>query len=237
MKKINDFSVIPRLKKITFAAAITAAASALLIFIHTNLVVIIILCLLLYIFILVAFKEPMLTEIARITRLQDPAADTSKENASEKVPAVQPIVATARIGKTLFSAEVVKDTEAINKGLSGRDSLEPGKAMLFMFPRPKKYRFWMRGMRFPIDIIWIYNDTIVGITARVAPEPNASNQRFYYAPQKANYVLEVAAGLAARKNISVGDHVTLEGTRRALAITPAEESARRHDGNEACDDR
>jgi len=227
MKKVNDFHVLPRLKKITLAAAITAAASALLIFAHAHLLVIIFLCVLLYIFLLIAFKEPMLADIARITRPPAPEADTSKEDAGEKAPVPQPIIATVRIGETLFSAEVVKDTDAINKGLSGRDSLEPDKAMLFMFPKPKKYRFWMRGMRFPIDIIWICDDTIIGITAHAAPEPGASNPRFYYAPRKANYVLEVAAGLAAEKNISVGDHVTLEGTRRALVIAPAEETMRR----------
>jgi PST family polysaccharide transporter len=230
MKKVNNFHVLSRLKKITLAAAITAVASALLIFAHTNLVVIIILCVLLYLFLLVAFKEPMLAEIARITRPQDPTVITMEDGSNKKMSSpsanAQPIMASVRIGEIAIAAEVVKDTEAINRGLSGRDALAPENGMLFMFPKPKKYRFWMRGMRFPIDIIWIRDNTVVGVTANITPEFNVSSPRFYYAPQKSNYVLEVAAGLAAKKNISVGDHVTLEGTRRELIIAPAEESAR-----------
>jgi len=231
MKKVNNFSVVPRLKKITLAAAITAAASALLVFAHTNLVVIIILCVLLYMFLLIALKEPMLSEIARITRPRDPAAVSAVEDGSDKktLPPstdVQPIIASVNIGKAAIAAEVVKDTDAINKGLSGRDSLAPESGMLFIFPKPKKYRFWMRGMRFPIDIIWIRDDTVIGVTANIAPEFNASNPRFFYAPQKANYVLEVAAGFAAGNNISAGTRVAMKNTRRNLTIVPAEESER-----------
>jgi lipid II:glycine glycyltransferase (peptidoglycan interpeptide bridge formation enzyme)/uncharacterized membrane protein (UPF0127 family) len=230
MKRINDFSVIPRLKKITFAAVITATASALLVFAHTNLVVIIILCVLLYIFLLIAFKEPMLSDIARITRPRDPAASAIEDGLGKKISLpsadTQPIVASVRINKIAIAAEVVKDTDAINKGLSGRDSLAPGSGMLFMFPKPKKYRFWMRNMKFPIDIIWIRDDTVVGITADIAPAFNASNPRFSYAPQKANYVLEVAAGFAAENDISLGARVAMENTRRYFTIAPAEESGR-----------
>ena len=223
MKNVNNFHVLSRLKKITLAAAIAAAASALLIFAHTNLLAIIVLCVLLYIFLLVAFKEPIFTEIARITRPREPAATA----ALSTTPSPQPIIASVHIGATVIAAEVVKDTEAIRVGLSGRDSLAPENGMLFIFPKPKKYRFWMRDMKFPIDIIWICDDTVIGITANIASEFNPSNPRFFYAPHKANYVLEIAAGFAAEKNIHVGDHVAMENTRRGFAIEPAEESMRR----------
>ncbi len=229
MKKVNNFEVLPRLKKITLAAVITAAASALLLFVHAHLLIIIAICVILYSFLLVAFKEPMIAEIIKIT---NPREETSseKENRDERpspsAPSPRPIVASVRIGETALVAEVVKDTEAIRRGLSERDSLEPGTAMLFMFPKAKRYRFWMRGMHFPIDIIWIRDDRIVGITQRIAPEFDPAHPRFYYAPKNANYVLEVNAGFAAGKNIAVGDRVILEGTRRDLAISPAKEDAR-----------
>jgi PST family polysaccharide transporter len=235
MKKVNDFRILHRLKKITAAAAITAIVSGLMIFAHAHIVFIIIVCSILYILLLFAFKEPMIAEIARLTQQENATPENARESAAEKSVAAaaeaQPIIATVRIGTTTIAAEMVRDTEAIRKGLSERDALEPGRGMLFIFPKPKKYRFWMRGMRFPIDIIWIREDKVVGITARIAPEIGATHPRFHYAPRKANYVLEVPAGYAAEKNISVDDAVLFTDTRRDLVVTPAKEETARHAWN------
>jgi PST family polysaccharide transporter len=227
MKKINYFEVIPHLKKITLASAIVAVASALMLLAHAPLIAIVVLVVLLYGFLLVTFREPIIAEIMKMTRQQNVGLPTAEEKASaESISDREPIVATVRAGKTTFAAEVVKDTGSIRKGLSERDILDPGKAMLFIFPKPKKYRFWMRGMRFPIDIIWICDGTIVGITERAEPEPHAPRPRFYYAPRKANYVLEINAGAAAEGGMSVGDSVTFEGTHRIFTISAAAESKR-----------
>lgn len=222
MKKVISFRVLPRLGRMALAAAITAAASALLLAAHAHVIVIILLCVILYGFLLVALREPILGDIARIVRHQESAT----VNVATTVPTAHPLLATVRIGSTAIAAEVVRDTEAIRRGLSGRDALDPKSGMLFVFPKPKTYRFWMRGMRFPVDIVWICNDRIVGITERVAPEPGTAHPQFHYAPRKANYVLEIAAGIAAERHFHVGDLVVFEGMQRALTVTPAGEHER-----------
>jgi O-antigen/teichoic acid export membrane protein/lipid II:glycine glycyltransferase (peptidoglycan interpeptide bridge formation enzyme)/uncharacterized membrane protein (UPF0127 family) len=231
MKKINHFEVLPRLKKITFASAVIAATSALLLLAHAPLIVIVILVVVLYGLLLVTLREPIISALAKMTRQQNISAGTG--TAEEKIApeatvpaAAESTAATVRIGKKMIMAEVVRDTDSIRRGLSGRDFLDPEKAMLFVFPEPRRYRFWMRGMRFPIDIIWICDDTIVGITRRIAPKPDAPRPRFYYAPRKANYVLEVNAGYAEQNGIAVGDKITLENARRKLTIASASDEKR-----------
>src|SRR3989338_662243 len=48
------------------------------------------------------------------------------------------------------------------RGLSGRDRLEPRSGMLFVFEDDGVRGFWMKGMTFPIDIIWIDDERVVG---------------------------------------------------------------------------
>ena len=46
------------------------------------------------------------------------------------------------------------------QGLSERQSLAEDKGMLFLFEKPDHYAFWMKGMEFPLDIIFINGDKI-----------------------------------------------------------------------------
>ena len=41
------------------------------------------------------------------------------------------------------------------QGLSGREILEEGTGMLFVFQEERQHTFWMKDMRFPLDMIWI----------------------------------------------------------------------------------
>ncbi|HUD04109.1 MAG TPA: peptidoglycan bridge formation glycyltransferase FemA/FemB family protein [Candidatus Paceibacterota bacterium] len=122
------------------------------------------------------------------------------------------------IGKTVIHVEVAKDTETIRTGLSGRDTLASDRGILFVFPRPKWYRFWMRNMRFSIDMIWIRGDKIVGVTENIKNEFDPAHPHFYKAPEKVDHVLEVNAGFAKRKNICAGDTVVFNNIRPQFEI-------------------
>ncbi len=62
---------------------------------------------------------------------------------------------TATINKATYNVMLAKtDAERI-KGLSGRDKLGTNEGMLFVFKDPGIYPFWMKNMKFPIDIIYI----------------------------------------------------------------------------------
>jgi uncharacterized membrane protein (UPF0127 family) len=47
----------------------------------------------------------------------------------------------------------------------------PFDGMIFFFDKPLKVSFWMRGMNFPLDIVWVRNNVILGVTENVKPEP------------------------------------------------------------------
>lgn len=97
------------------------------------------------------------------------------------------------------------------KGLSGRDSLEPYDGMLFIFSTESKYAFVMRGMKFPLDIIWFNKGEVVDIAPNVPPEdgvPEAELKR--YLPRKpATMVLEVPAGWTAKNELKIGDRLSV----------------------------
>lgn len=62
---------------------------------------------------------------------------------------------TISIGSKKISVEVADTQQSREKGLSGRPCITENEGMLFTYDRPGQYSFWMKGMKFPIDIIWI----------------------------------------------------------------------------------
>lgn len=110
---------------------------------------------------------------------------------------------------TLIPVELAKTNVEVQKGLSGRLSLDPERGMLFIFFKPDYYRFWMPDMHFPIDIIWIDKDKkIIGIDKKVSPKFDPANPRFYVSPGFAQFVLEVNAGFSDAYGFTIGDRVT-----------------------------
>jgi uncharacterized membrane protein (UPF0127 family) len=114
------------------------------------------------------------------------------------------------IGSINILVEVAKTEAAKTKGLSGRLALDKDKGMLFVFSKPDFYRFWMPEMRFPIDIIWINDQKVVGITPDVSHNFDPLKPDIYSPARPAQYVLEVNASFSAEKNIQVGDAVVFK---------------------------
>ncbi len=104
----------------------------------------------------------------------------------------------------------VADTPALReRGLSGRQSLEPYDGMLFVFDEPST--LWMKGMLFPLDIIWLARfphgrDFVADITENAQPD---SYPQKFHPSSPANSAVEVPAGFAQQHHISVGDRVSL----------------------------
>lgn len=121
-------------------------------------------------------------------------------------PAHRPWVSIT-IGGIRISAEVAATPETRARGLSGRAQLPEGTGMLFIFDAPERPAFWMQGMNFPLDLIWITGDRVLEITPNV-PAPVAGQELPRYLPANpVNAVLEVPAGFCQRHGIQVGDPV------------------------------
>lgn len=103
---------------------------------------------------------------------------------------------------------VVKESKDIEIGLSNRDSLPKDQGMLFIFEKEGIYPFWMRNMKFPIDIIFIKGDKVVKIFDNVKPPQSPDEDIPIYKPESpSDKVLEINAGQAKEFGIKVGDSI------------------------------
>lgn len=109
------------------------------------------------------------------------------------------------VGGYGYKTTIARTSEERAKGLSGRDILCEDCAMLFVFEKPGRYGFWMKGMRFPLDILWIRNGRVV------YKESDVSEKRtgILEPVTEAEMVLEINPN----PKIQVGDRVELEGLK------------------------
>lgn len=106
---------------------------------------------------------------------------------------------------TLLLAKTEKEQ---HMGLSDKNSLPKNTGMLFVFPHPDYYVFWMRHVKFSLDIIYIKNNKVVTILEQVKNPPyDMQNPPLLRPHSPANNVLEVSAGTAKKYNVKVGDTI------------------------------
>jgi len=109
---------------------------------------------------------------------------------------------------TLLEAKTVEETQ---KGLSDRSSLDKSTGMLFVFEKADAYPFWMKNMKFPLDIIYIKGDKIIDVFQDVpVPAQNDTNPPIIRPHEAADKVLEINAGLTKDYSIGTGDTITFK---------------------------
>jgi len=120
--------------------------------------------------------------------------------------------ATVTIGSSTFNAELATTMVQQARGLSGRTGLGANDGMLFLFGSSTVQTFWMKDMNFPIDMIWIGSDKVLGFEQN-APAPAPGTQLWelpiYASPDGVDTVLEVVAGTVLKDNITIGEPVTI----------------------------
>lgn len=126
---------------------------------------------------------------------------------------IKPDIPYVQIKDIKIPVEIVETPAEVQKGLSGRTSLDASSGMLFVFTQADYYRFWMPDMYFPIDIIWINNNNIVDISHSVSNKFDPAKPKFYLPAKKTNYVLEVNAEFSKKNNIKIGDSVFLNNVK------------------------
>lgn len=117
------------------------------------------------------------------------------------------------INQVKISVEVADTKEKRAQGLGGRQSLASDSGMLFIFEGVEKYPFWMKGLSFPLDFIWIKGEKIVDITENVpAPTPEQKDQdlTIYQSNEEIDKLIEVIGGFVGANNIKVGDTVIIQ---------------------------
>ncbi|HVF69876.1 MAG TPA: DUF192 domain-containing protein [Xanthomonadales bacterium] len=118
---------------------------------------------------------------------------------------------TVKINNRTFNVEVVNTPDKQQLGLSGRNSLPKNQGMLFVFDKTDYHTFWMKNMKFPIDIIFIKDGKIVSIAKNAQPpKPGEGNLPLYKSGGAINKVLEINAGLSDKHKMKPGDKVEIK---------------------------
>jgi uncharacterized membrane protein (UPF0127 family) len=111
------------------------------------------------------------------------------------------------IGTTSIRLIEASTPEARERGLGARDRLDQNVGMLFTFNEPGMYEFWMKDMRFGIDIIWLDTDgRIVTIKRNVAP---LTYPKVFGPSAPSLSVIELNAGRSLSLDLKEGDLLTI----------------------------
>lgn len=115
------------------------------------------------------------------------------------------------VSNQTLSVEIANTDASRELGLSGRTSIADNNGMLFDFTNTPLSMpgFWMKDMKFNIDIIWINNGKIIGINSNVPAPLDNTNLPIYKPTGEITQVLEVASGWCTRYNIKIGDSVKI----------------------------
>ena len=130
-------------------------------------------------------------------------------NSTQNISTKNQQLAHIKIHDQTLTVEVVSTPQDLTKGLGGRDQIG-SDGMLFVLGTPQTASFWMKDMKFDLDMVWIGNGQILGITANVAyPRDQKLILPVYNSPPRTDMVLEVTAGTAQRSGWQEGDRVIL----------------------------
>lgn len=116
--------------------------------------------------------------------------------------------AEVTVGSVRVEVDVARTSAQREKGLSGRQQLGEKEGMLFIHQRSGCYSYWMGGMKFPLDFIFINNGRVVEVKRNVQPPKKEGETLSIVSPSKEfEMVLEVNAGFVDKYGIKTGDPV------------------------------
>ena len=107
--------------------------------------------------------------------------------------------------------EIAADDETRQQGLMYRDRLPEATGMIFIFAKPDEYPFWMKNTLIPLDMVWIDANHRIAHVAHDVPPCQADPCPSYPPNAISSYVLELAAGVAAKHHLANGQVLRFEG--------------------------
>lgn len=126
--------------------------------------------------------------------------------------ALLPIV-VVHAPRTDLSLEVARTGAQREHGLMDRTSIPPHTGMIFVFDRDEFVQFWMKDTLEPLDMIFVAADGTVRRVFAKVPVIAATlpDDKIPLEGAQAKYVIELAAGEAARDGIAAGVKLDLHG--------------------------
>jgi uncharacterized membrane protein (UPF0127 family) len=119
------------------------------------------------------------------------------------------------IGDAVYVVDLAVSGAERAQGLSGRPSMASDRAMLFVYEEDGSRTFWMPGMHFPLDMVWIRSDCTVDGVTELVPNPPLDTPRDqlprYPSTGPVRFILEINAGQAEARGIVPGSPVQFAG--------------------------
>lgn len=106
-----------------------------------------------------------------------------------------------------LSLELANTIPRRARGLMGRAALEGRDGMLFVYPWPRIVRIWMAGTHIPLDAMFVDRS---GLIVKVVADLQPHCKKWVFSEKPVKWVLELAAGRAAKLGVAVGDRVELD---------------------------
>ena len=103
-----------------------------------------------------------------------------------------------------FNVEVAKTMEERRIGLMYRKKLLNNEGMLFIFPREKIIKLWMKNTYIPLDVIFISENKVI---VDFKKNMEKLSETIVKSKVKSRYALEFNAGLINKLDIEIGDKV------------------------------
>ena len=118
-----------------------------------------------------------------------------------------------------IKVEVVSKVKDLERGLQGRIRLDEGSGMLFVLPREQTAKFWMQGMKMPIDIVFIDKSGIVtNIIREAVPCREGHYCPVFESVREVTHVLEVPANWSEPHGIFIGSHLAVDKSKRTVTV-------------------
>jgi uncharacterized membrane protein (UPF0127 family) len=113
--------------------------------------------------------------------------------------------------RATLHVQVVDTYATRERGLMCITSLPENAGMIFVFPTPGLLNFWMKDTRIPLDMVWVASDGVVTAVAAKVPrtKPGTPDREIAARQGEGRYVIELAAGAAARAGIKRGTKLAL----------------------------
>lgn len=146
--------------------------------------------------------------------LAQPALTTAQETLPpwrRELPAGR-AQATITVGTSEIVVDLAIEPSEQQLGLGYRNGLDDGTGMLFVGSAPMTRTFWMKGMRFCLDIIWIHDGEIRSAAESVCPDPDGTSdadRARFSSGEPVTHVLEMPAGWLQENGYGRGTPVDL----------------------------
>jgi uncharacterized protein len=128
---------------------------------------------------------------------------------------------SAVVSQAALNVQIMSSPDELQRGLQGHPPLQSGEGMLFVFPYHQQTNFWMKGVTFPIDIVFVRGDgTVANIAASVPPcrRPPCS---LYPSAGPVKYVVEAQAGWAKRQAVTTDSRLDIDVDGARVSVVPS----------------